>query len=99
MKESEEIRIEAQNDTSDNLFRDVNFLRKIERAERFEKFESEILPQIAQKYPTDKIAHGFVINTDHKGKVTFYPKSNSLLIHNNNYWVKGYGLRWMNKYL
>jgi hypothetical protein len=99
MKESERIKLEAEADTSDNDFRDTNYLRKIERAERFEKFEEDILPLLNNCISIKKEDNKFVIKTYKFGKLTFYPKANSIQFHNDGFWIKHYGLKWIKKYL
>jgi len=99
MKESDRIRKEMEEDDSDNDYRDCNYLRKLARAEKLESFREGILPKLAQKYRIEDYYTSVVIFTEQRGKITYYPKANSLLIHQNNYWVKGYGVAWIKKYL
>ena len=95
MKESERIRAEAAADISDNDWRDVGYLRKIERAKRKESFEEYTLPLLKEKYNVIQKGNEFDILTDKFGRLLYYPKANSLLIVRDNYWVKRYGLNWI----
>lgn len=101
MKESEAIRIEAANDTSDNDMRDINYLRKIERAERKESFEDNLLPLLKAKYPVQSGTNGsYEIITEKYGRLLYYPKAGSLLFTRDNNWMKKrYALNWIIKWL
>jgi hypothetical protein len=99
MRESERIRLEAAADTDDNDMRDINYLRKIERAERKESFEDCVLPVLRKKYNIIQKDTQFDILTNKYGKLLFYPKANSLLICKDNYWIKKRGLKWIQKNL
>jgi hypothetical protein len=99
MKESERIRLEAADDKSDNDYRDVNYIRKIKRAERRESFEQYTLPLLKGKYNVIQKDNQFDILTNKFGRLIYYPKANSLLIVKDNYWIKSYGLNWIKKYL
>ena len=100
MKESQQIRKEMEIDTSDNDYRDFNYLRKIERAERAESFCEDILPEIKENYNVlSECSTKYVIDTGKWGIVDYYPKSGSLLFHRRGNWIKRYGLRWIKNYL
>jgi len=99
MKESERIRKEMNEDDSDNDWRDVNYLRKIERAIRKESFEETLLIGLQKKYKIVNNGGSYEIFTEKFGRLIFYPKANSLLITRDNYWVKHYAIKWINKYL
>ena len=99
MKESEQIRQEMLDDDSDNDFRALNYFKKIERAEKLENFTEFVLPELKKKYNVTEHETDFIIETEKFGKLTYYPKSNSLCIHKNNYWAKKFGLQWIKKYL
>jgi hypothetical protein len=99
MKESERIKQEMLSDDSDNDCRDVNYLRKIRRAERKESFQEYTLPLLKIKYPVEERENDFEIITEKYGRIIFYPKANSLLITNSNSWIKHYGLNWIKKWL
>jgi len=99
MKESERIKAEMMSDDSDNDWRDANYLHKIKRAERKESFEETLLIGLQKSYEIKKLDNSYEIFTDKYGRIIFYPKANSLLITKDNYWVKGYAIRWINKYL
>lgn len=99
MKESERIQIEMQNDNDDNDWRDANYLRKIERAKRKESFEDYILPLLQRKFEVTIKDNEYTIFTYKYGRLIYYPKANSLLIARDNYWIKGYGVKWIQKYL
>ena len=99
MKESEYIKLKMEADNSDNDYRDLNYLKKIQRAERNESFIEGILPLLEKKYPIIQMEDKFKIQTDKFGILYYYPKANSLLITKDNYWAKGFGLRWIKKHL
>ena len=99
MKESESIKKEMELDDSDNLYRSVSYLRKYERALKFESFESDIIPILEKSYLIEKYSDRFVIKTSRFGNLTYYPKANSMLIQNTNTWIKHYGLNWIKKCL
>jgi hypothetical protein len=101
IKESERIRQEALSDNSDNDYRSMNYEIKIKRAEKKELFDDKYLPLLRDKYVVTITDFGntFIITTDKYGKLSFYPKSNSLFIHRRNYWCKNFGLKWIKKYL
>ena len=99
MKESERIRKEMNEDDSDNDCRDVNYLRKIRRAEMKESFEEIELPLLESKYKVIKKNNEYEILTSKYGRLIYYPKANSLLITRSNYWCKRYVLNWIKKNL
>jgi hypothetical protein len=99
MKESERIKTEMMNDTSDNDFRAANYLHKIERAKRKELFEDTLLQGLKLKYDVIEIDNRFEIITEKYGRLIYYPKANSLLISRDNVWIKRFGDKWLNKYL
>jgi len=95
MKESDQLRKEAAEDTSDNDQRDVGYLRKIERALKAEKFEEVYLPKLREKYTITGNYMKWTIET-HDGIIVFYPKANSLYHKKYKIWIKP-GLRWIIK--
>jgi hypothetical protein len=99
MKESERIRKEMEADTSDNDFRDMGYIKKIERAERKELFEETLLIELKQKYEIIVDENSYKIKTQRFGQLIFYPKANSLLFQKTNYWIKGFAINWMKKRL
>jgi len=98
MKESDRIKKEMMEDNSDNDYRDVNYLRKIERAERKEKFEDKWLQALLQKTNVLYEARTARYEMFHPrlGTLYFYPKANRILIRAENKWYSR-GLQWLIK--
>lgn len=98
MKESERIRNEMMEDHFDNDYRDVNYLRKIERAERAETFEDRWLQVLLEKVNVtyDDKTGKYTMKHKRLGTLDFYPKSNRILIRAGNKWYIR-GLQWLIK--
>ena len=102
MKQSEAIRIEAANDMDDNDMRDINYIKKIERAERNESFQDNILPLLKAKYPVTYEARGdsYEIITEKYGRLKYFPRAASLFIAKNNQWMKKpWAFKWLQKWV
>ena len=69
------------------------------RREKLNYFLENILPALEKKYKVAELENDkFIIFTEWN-KLAYYPKSNSLYNYSKRYWVKGYGLNWIKKYL
>lgn len=86
-------------DDSDNDYRDINYLRKIKRAERLEAFQDGLLIDLKNKYKVVEKENSYEIITERHGVLVYFPKADSILFSNRSSWVKGYGLRWIKKHL
>jgi hypothetical protein len=96
MKESERLRLEMEDDDSDNDYRFANWLRKIERAKRFEKFIESYLPILRIKFDVrETLSCGYLINQE-TNPFTYYPKADSIEFHNSGKWFR-YGEKYILK--
>ena len=98
MKESERVRKEMMEDNSDNDYRYVNYLRKIERAERMKKFEDKWLQLLLEKVNVtyDDKTGKYTMKHKRLGTLDFFPKANRILVRYENRWISR-GLQWLIK--
>lgn len=99
MKESEKLKIEAQQE--DNDFRAMGKMKKAIRQQRLERFE-DYIPKLEAReikvYEFDGAKHTLDTQTDEFGIVDFFPKANKVLIRKKNKWEE-HGLKWLVKNL
>ncbi len=93
MKKSEQLRIEAGSIESDIKY--LGAANKIMRAEREERFEENILPELRKRFVVEENENFIRIDTQEYGTITIYPKANKLNIHKGNRWIKRGGVRWI----
>ena len=77
MKNSQELKIEAQQEDNDLVY--MGKMKKVFREERLEKFEGKFIDRLKQKgYEVENVSDGkFLIRTTTKyGNVEYFPKAN-----------------------
>lgn len=86
MKESERLKIEAEQ--TDNDLSALGKYTKVLRAERKEKFEETWLEKLQEQTEVTKRDNGSYTFNSKYGMVDFFPKANKLLIRKQNKWMK-----------
>lgn len=100
MKNSEELRAEANQEESDLAY--LGKINKATREERLEKLEDGYIQKLEAKnilvVPFD--GQKYILSTNNKKFpiVDYYPKANKILIRKGNKWIVQ-GLRWINESL
>ena len=84
MKESEKLRIEAEQEDNDLVY--LGKITKVIRAERREKFEENWLEKLQEKTEVTERDNGSYTFNSKFGIIDFFPKANKLLIRNQNKW-------------
>lgn len=83
-------------------YKELKVIKDKQRNERKRSFlESNIIEQLKNKNIEVKAGNNenYIINIKNEiGKLTYYPKSNKLLIHKENKWLND-GLKWIIKNL
>lgn len=99
MKKSEELL--KQSSEEDNDLKALGLQTKAIRERRNENFEENWLEKIKNSENVlnfNTIADGYRLTAKVYGMLSFYPKSNKVLIHSQNKWIKP-GLQWLIKNL
>lgn len=86
MKESEKLRIQAEQ--TDNDLVALGKYTRVLRAERKEKFEENWLEKLQEQTKVTKRSNGSYTFNSKYGMIDFYPKANKLLIRKQNKWKK-----------
>ena len=86
MKESERLRIEAEQTYNDLAA--LGKYTKVIRAERKEKFEETWLEKLKEQTEVAKRDNGSYTFDSKYGIIDFFPKANKLLIRRQNKWKK-----------
>lgn len=86
MKESERLRIEAEQTDNDLAY--LGKSTKALRAERKEKFEETWLEKLQEQTEVTKRDNGSYTFDSKYGIIDFFPKANKLLIRKQNKWKK-----------
>jgi hypothetical protein len=94
MKQSEYLKQQRDEDTSDNDWRPARWEQRINKALRYEKFEEKVIPLLKEKgYKVEAVSNGgFAIYSQKYGKIIYYPGANSSYSHYHKKWFQN---QWM----